>query len=116
MASIRKLSVELLGFLCLCATVCACVQLALRNALRYFPPSVHGILAPEFAQELTDYGHIYMYRFIPSLPMKAYPFQEYPTRCTQAAGIMHMLMNNLDPCVAQVQLMVSVSVSKIVTT
>ena len=80
------------------------MQLALRNALRYFPPSLHGILAPEFARELTDYGHIYMYRFRPSLPMKAYPFGEYPTTCGKAAGIMHMLMNNLDPCVAQVKL------------
>ena len=27
--------------------------------------------------------------------------EQYPTRCRQAAAIMHMLMNNLDPCVAQ---------------
>lgn len=46
------------------------LQLALRNALRYFPPSHHATLAPEFAQELRQYGHIYMYRFCPTLPMK----------------------------------------------
>merc|ERR1712032_706350 len=38
-------------------------RLAVRNALRYFPPSTHAELAPEFAQELAQYGHIYMYRF-----------------------------------------------------
>uniref|UniRef100_A0A8D0Y0R5 urocanate hydratase n=1 Tax=Sus scrofa TaxID=9823 RepID=A0A8D0Y0R5_PIG len=76
-------------------------QLALRNALRYFPPDVQEQLAPEFAQELRLYGHIYMYRFCPNLEMKAYPVEQYPCRTKAAAAIMHMIMNNLDPAVAQ---------------
>jgi hypothetical protein len=28
--------------------------------------------------------------------MKAYPIGHYPAKCQQAAGIMHMIMNNLD--------------------
>ena len=46
------------------------LQLALQNALRYFPPSTHEVLAPEFAAELQEYGHIYMYRFHPDLHMR----------------------------------------------
>ncbi|KAG5275362.1 hypothetical protein AALO_G00146580 [Alosa alosa] len=76
-------------------------RLALRNALRYFPPNLHGTLAPEFAQELRQYGHIYMYRFCPPYRMRAYPIHEYPCRTQQAASIMLMIMNNLDPAVAQ---------------
>ncbi|KPP73666.1 urocanate hydratase-like [Scleropages formosus] len=45
-------------------------KLALRNALRYFPPSLHATLAAEFAQELRQYGHIYMYRFCPPISMR----------------------------------------------
>ncbi|XP_060016941.1 urocanate hydratase isoform X1 [Lagenorhynchus albirostris] len=45
-------------------------ELALRNALRYFPPDTQELLAPEFAQELRLYGHIYMYRFCPDIEMK----------------------------------------------
>nr|XP_023403901.1 urocanate hydratase [Loxodonta africana] len=76
-------------------------QLALRNALRYFPVDVQELLAPEFAQELRLYGHIYMYRFCPSIEMRAYPIEQYPCRTKAAAAIMHMIMNNLDPAVAQ---------------
>nr|CAH0103472.1 unnamed protein product [Daphnia galeata] len=76
-------------------------KLAVRNALRYFPPATHTQLAVEFADELRDYGHIYMYRFMPTISMKAYPISEYPSRTKTAAAIMHMIMNNLDPRVAQ---------------
>ncbi|KAB0378808.1 urocanate hydratase [Muntiacus reevesi] len=76
-------------------------QLALKNALRYFPPDVQEVLAPEFAQELRLYGHIYMYRFCPDLEMRAYPVERYPCRTRAAAAIMLMIMNNLDPAVAQ---------------
>uniref|UniRef100_A0A8D0ZX44 Urocanate hydratase n=1 Tax=Sus scrofa TaxID=9823 RepID=A0A8D0ZX44_PIG len=79
----------------------ASLGLALRNALRYFPPDVQEQLAPEFAQELRLYGHIYMYRFCPNLEMKAYPVEQYPCQTKAAAAIMHMIMNNLDPAVAQ---------------
>ena len=75
--------------------------LAIRNALRYFPEKHHKLLAKEFAQELKDYGRIYMYRFRPSYDMYARPVDEYPARSKQAAGIMAMIQNNLDPRVAQ---------------
>ena len=76
-------------------------KLALRNALRYFAPEHHAILAPEFAQELKDFGRIYMHRLRPDYEIFARPIQEYPHRSTQAAAIMMMLQNNLDPKVAQ---------------
>ena len=75
--------------------------LALKNALRYFPAKFHAELAPEFAQELKDYGRISMYRFRPSYDMYARPIDEYPCRSRQAAAIMAMIQNNLDPRVAQ---------------
>ncbi|MFZ4521579.1 MAG: urocanate hydratase [Bacteroidales bacterium] len=75
--------------------------LALRNALRYFDPKHHAILAPEFADELKKYGRIYMYRFRPLYPMHARNIMEYPHRSLQAAAIMLMIQNNLDPAVAQ---------------
>lgn len=75
--------------------------LALKNALRYVPAKFHAELAPEFAKELKDYGRIYMYRFRPSYDMYARPIDEYPCRSRQAAAIMAMIQNNLDPRVAQ---------------
>jgi len=76
-------------------------HLALRNALRYFPAHLHEALAPEFAQELATDGRIYMRRFRPHYPMHARPIGSYPARCTEAAAIMLMISNNLDPAVAQ---------------
>lgn len=76
-------------------------KLALRNALRYFPKELHKELAPEFAQELADYGRIYMYRLRPGYEMKARPIDWYPARTPQAAAIMLMIQNNLDKAVAQ---------------
>ena len=75
--------------------------LALKNALRYFPERHHAVLAAEFAEELHRYGRIYMYRFRPSYEMYARPIDEYPARSRQAAAIMAMIQNNLDPRVAQ---------------
>ena len=75
--------------------------LALKNALRYFPKALHAQLAPEFAAELKEYGRIYMYRYRPSYPMYARPIEEYPAKSRQAAAIMAMIQNNLDPRVAQ---------------
>ena len=75
--------------------------LAVKNALRYFPSETHAELAPEFAQELREYGHIYMYRFRPTLEMRAYNIDDYPCKSKHAATIMLMIMNNLDPRVAQ---------------
>lgn len=76
-------------------------KLALRNALRYFPAEMHAALAPEFADELERYGRIYMYRFRPDYPMYARSIDSYPARSRQAAAIMMMIQNNLDPRVAQ---------------
>ena len=76
-------------------------KLAIRNALRYFDPKHHAVLAPEFAEELRKYGRIYMYRFRPDYEMYGRPISEYPARCKQAAAIMLMIQNNLDPAVAQ---------------
>jgi urocanate hydratase len=76
-------------------------QLALRNALRYFEPRHHIVLAAEFAEELRKYGRIYMYRFRPTYALFARPIQDYPAQCQQAAAIMLMIQNNLDPAVAQ---------------
>ncbi len=76
-------------------------KLALKNALRYFPPEWHEELAPEFLEELKLYGRIYMYRFKPSYVMHARPIEAYPAISSQAAAIMLMIQNNLDPAVAQ---------------
>jgi urocanate hydratase len=76
-------------------------KLAMRNALRYFPKDWHGTLAPEFWEELQNYGRIYMYRFMPDYALMARPLAEYPANCAQAAAIQLMLQNNLDPAVAQ---------------
>ena len=75
--------------------------LAVKNALRYFPAKHHAVLAREFAEELHRYGRIYMYRLRPDYEMYARPIDEYPARCRQAAAIMLMIQNNLDPRVAQ---------------
>lgn len=76
-------------------------RLALRNALRYFPQHLHEQLIGEFADELEKYGRIYMYRYRPSYEMYARPIDDYPHRSRQAAAIMLMIQNNLDPRVAQ---------------
>ena len=75
--------------------------LALKNALRYFPEELHPALATEFAAELRDYGRIYMYRYRPSNDILARPIDQYPAKSRQAAAIMAMIQNNLDPRVAQ---------------
>tara|TARA_R110002033_G_scaffold12371_1_gene37498 strand:+ start:10568 stop:12568 length:2001 start_codon:yes stop_codon:yes gene_type:complete len=76
-------------------------QLAIRNALRYFPADWHAVLAPEFAEELQTYGRIYMYRFQPSYDMHARAISDYPAKTSHTASIMLMIQNNLDPAVAQ---------------
>jgi len=76
-------------------------QLAIKNALRYFDKKHHPVLAQEFAEELKEYGRIYMYRFRPDYKMYARPINEYPGKCEQAKAIMHMIQNNLDYAVAQ---------------
>ncbi len=75
--------------------------LAIKNALRYFPEEHHATLAAEFAQELKEYGRIYMYRLRPDYEMYARPIDEYPAKSRQAAAIMAMIQNNLDYRLAQ---------------
>ena len=76
-------------------------KLAIRNALRYFDKKHHEILAKEFANELQEYGRIYMYRFRPNYEMYARPINEYPGKSNQAKAIMHMIQNNLSYAIAQ---------------
>jgi len=77
------------------------VKLAIKNALRYFSPEFHEVLAEEFYEELITYGRIYMYRFRPQYEMYARPLDNYPAKTKQAAAIMLMIQNNLDPKVAK---------------
>jgi urocanate hydratase len=76
-------------------------KLAIRNALRYFPEAWHKELAQEFAQELQELGRVYMFRFKPAYEIYARPIGEYPAKSQQAAAIMLMIQNNLNPAVAQ---------------
>src|SRR5260221_12225702 len=76
-------------------------KLALKNALRYFHPRHHEVLASEFYEELQKFVRIYMYRFRPEYKMFARAINEYPNQCMQAAAIQLMIQNNLDTAVAQ---------------
>jgi urocanate hydratase len=75
--------------------------LAIKNALRYIPVEHHAVMAPECAQELQEFGRIYLHRYRPTYAMYARPIGEYPAENEQAASIMLMIQNNLDPAVAQ---------------
>ncbi|MDA0877575.1 MAG: urocanate hydratase [archaeon] len=75
--------------------------LALRNALRYLPAHHHEHVVEEFLAELDHYGRIVMHRYRPNVAMFARPIAEYRTASTHAAAVMLMIMNNLDPAVAQ---------------
>ena len=76
-------------------------KLAIKNALRYFPENLHSVLAQEFADELKEYGRIYMLRYRPDYEIKSRHFEDFPHKSKQAAGIMMMLSNNLDDSIAQ---------------
>jgi urocanate hydratase len=76
-------------------------KLALKNALRYFPVELHVVLAPEFAEEMKQFGRIYMLRYKPKHKMYARNIEEYPGKSLQAKAIMLMIQNNLDHAVAQ---------------
>jgi urocanate hydratase len=76
-------------------------RLAIENALRYFHPRHHSILADEFSNELKTFGRIYMYRFRPTYLMYSRPLEDYPFKSLHAGAIMMMIQNNLDPAVAQ---------------
>ncbi|MBY9011697.1 MAG: urocanate hydratase [Candidatus Lokiarchaeota archaeon] len=69
--------------------------IALKNALRYVPESLHTQLAPEFLSELTNKGRIYAYRYRPSEHIRAKPINEYKG-ILEARAIQLMIDNNLD--------------------
>ena len=76
-------------------------KLAIKNALRYFPPKQHAVLAEDFAKELDEFGRIYMYRYRPDYKIYARNIYDFPHKSIHAASIMLMLSNNLDYAVAQ---------------
>ena len=71
-------------------------ELALRNALRYVPESLHVALAPEFMDELRTRGRIYGYRFRPPGRIYGRPVESYRGRCLEGKAFQVMIDNNLD--------------------
>jgi len=71
-------------------------ELALKNALRYVPEKWHGVLAPEFLEELLTRGRIYAYRFRPEGKITGRPIEEYEGRCIEGKAFQVMIDNNLD--------------------
>ncbi|HQC70073.1 MAG TPA: urocanate hydratase [Sedimentibacter sp.] len=76
------------------------IKLALKNALRYVPGSLHEKLAPEFLDELMTYGRIYGYRFMPKERIYGKPIDEYKGKCIEGKAFQVMIDNNLDHEVA----------------
>lgn len=75
-------------------------EIALKNALRYIPESLHDDLAEEFLEELKTKGRIYGYRFRPEGNIKAKPIDEYKGKCLEGKAMQVMIDNNLDYDVA----------------
>ncbi len=71
-------------------------KLALKNALRYIPHSLHEELAPEFIEELVTRGRIYGYRYRPEGNIKAKPVDEYRGNTLEGKALQVMIDNNLD--------------------
>ncbi|HNQ43419.1 MAG TPA: urocanate hydratase [Candidatus Cloacimonadota bacterium] len=71
------------------------MKLAVKNALRYIPQSLHQIVAPEFMQELKTMGRIYGYRWRPAGSLKGKPIDSY-RGITAARAMQVMIDNNLD--------------------
>ncbi|MCK4239673.1 MAG: urocanate hydratase, partial [Candidatus Lokiarchaeota archaeon] len=71
-------------------------KLALKNALRYIPFSLHEKIAPEFMDELVTKGRIYGYRFRPEGSIKAKPVDEYKGKTLEGKALQIMIDNNLD--------------------
>jgi len=76
-------------------------ELAITNALKYFHKDLHSKLIPIFKKELEDYGHIYMFNYLPKVHLEAVPYNLIPSKSETANAIIHMILNNLDPKVAQ---------------
>jgi urocanate hydratase len=76
------------------------IKLALKNALRYVPESLHETLAPEFLDELMAHGRIYGYRFMPKERIYGRPIEEYKGKCIEGKAFQVMIDNNLNHEVA----------------
>ena len=72
------------------------IKLALKNALRYIPETLHEQLAPEFLNELYETGRIYGYRYRPHEKIKAKKIDEYEGKCLAGKAFQLMIDNNLD--------------------
>lgn len=71
-------------------------KIALKNALRYVPESLHETLAPEFMEELKTYGRVYAYRYRPEGRIYGKPITEYKGKCLEGKAFQVMIDNNLD--------------------
>ncbi|WP_026884050.1 urocanate hydratase [Clostridium akagii] len=71
-------------------------EIALKNALRYIPPSFHDDLIPEFLEELTTRGRIYGYRFRPEGRIYGKSIDEHKGKCVEGKAFQVMIENNLD--------------------
>ena len=76
------------------------IKLALKNALRYIPESLHEKIAPEFLDELMTHGRIYGYRFMPKERIYGRPIDEYKGKCIEGKAFQVMIDNNLNHEVA----------------
>ena len=72
------------------------IKLALKNALRYIPESLHEQMAPEFLNELYTMGRIYGYRYRPAGKLSGKPIDEYKGKCIEGKACQVMIDNNLD--------------------
>ena len=71
-------------------------RIALKNALRYVPQELHETLAPEFMEELRNYGRVYAYRYRPEGRINGRPIDEYKGKCIEGKAFQVMIDNNLD--------------------
>ncbi len=71
-------------------------KVALKNALRYVPEELHETLAPEFMEELKNYGRVYAYRYRPEGRLYGKPIDEYKGNCLAGKAFQVMIDNNLD--------------------
>lgn len=71
-------------------------RIALKNALRYVPQELHETLAPEFMEELRNYGRVYAYRYRPEGRIYGRPIDEYKGKCIEGKAFQVMIDNNLD--------------------
>ena len=71
-------------------------KIALKNALRYIPESLHSRMADEFMEELINYGRIYGYRYRPAGRIYGKPIYSYKGACVEGRAFQVMIDNNLD--------------------